>query len=258
MPKRFTESEKFRDSWYRKLTPVHKCLWEYMLAECSLAGVLEVDFEAMSFHIGSTITEKDFEPFSDRISPLEDNKIFIVSFVKFQQKELNIRQKAHEKIIKELEKYNIPLTVADCGLRYTIDTPLEGYPRCTGIGIGNSSSKGIGNSNEKKSKKNENKVSLDDLSIDHIRDWLMQKRVSGKYLTVDEDRALEMFKDYCLSKGKTYKDYVSAFRNSFEWSNTPKIRSNSNERTQSTAQGLVEWMESGREEENHNYGSSLD
>ena len=61
------------------------------------------------------------------------------------------------------------------------------------------------------------KISLDELSVDHIAQWLMEKRTIGKYLCHDEHYILERFKDYCRSKGKRYNDYVAAYRNAFEW-----------------------------------------
>jgi len=60
-------------------------------------------------------------------------------------------------------------------------------------------------------------VTLENLSVDHIRDWLAQKRMEGKYLNHDEHQVLEVFKDYCISNGKRYKDYIAAFRNAFGW-----------------------------------------
>ncbi|MCE9567468.1 MAG: hypothetical protein K8U57_36160 [Planctomycetes bacterium] len=61
------------------------------------------------------------------------------------------------------------------------------------------------------------RVGLDELSVDHISDWLSEKRSQGKYLTHDPHFVLEQFKDYCKSKGKTYADYIAAYRNAFEW-----------------------------------------
>ena len=76
--------------------------------------------------------------------------------------------------------------------------------------------------NNKKGEIKKNKISLKNLSVDHVADWLGTKRVSGVYTNIDEHRLLEMFKDYCTSKGRTYKDYVAGFRNAFEWSNAPR------------------------------------
>lgn len=61
------------------------------------------------------------------------------------------------------------------------------------------------------------KITLENLSVLHIADWLSEKRKSGKYVKHDENAILELFKDYCKAKGKVYKDYVAAYRNAFEW-----------------------------------------
>lgn len=61
------------------------------------------------------------------------------------------------------------------------------------------------------------RISLDELSVDHIRDWLARKRTEGRYLDYDEYFILEYFVNYCKSKGKKYEDYIAAYRNAFEW-----------------------------------------
>ena len=60
------------------------------------------------------------------------------------------------------------------------------------------------------------KISLEELSTNHIFDWLKEKRNKGFYLNIDENEVLEVFKDYCLSKGVKYDDYVAAYRNAFK------------------------------------------
>lgn len=65
------------------------------------------------------------------------------------------------------------------------------------------------------------KVTLETLSVFHVSDWLAEKRTQGKYLTINESALLEYFKDYCRAKNPKYKDYVAAFRNSFNWQNAP-------------------------------------
>lgn len=61
------------------------------------------------------------------------------------------------------------------------------------------------------------KVSLDELSTDHILEWLTKKRAKGHYVHHDAELVLEKFKDYCQSKGKKYVDYVAAYRGAFDW-----------------------------------------
>lgn len=146
MAKRFTDSEKFRDSWYRKLKPVHKCMWEFMINECSHAGILELDYDSMSFHIGVKVTEEDLLLFESRITFIDEDKIFIASFLRFQQKELNINNPAHKNIIKELEKYDIPQDLETKQEKRPIEGASKGLhspiSKGNSIGKGNGSSKG--------------------------------------------------------------------------------------------------------------------
>lgn len=109
MAKRFTDSEKFSDTWYRKLSLLQKAMWEYLLAECNHAGILEnFDLEMMSFKIGAEVTIHDLEAFKERIVFLKDNTLFIPKFVEFQYGKLNPeKSKVHKSVVKELNKYSI-------------------------------------------------------------------------------------------------------------------------------------------------------
>lgn len=82
--------------------------------------------------------------------------------------------------------------------------------------------------------KNKRKVTLKDLSIEHIEDWLNEKRSKGIFTDIDEHLLLEKFKDYCTSKGKTYKCYLAGFRNAFQWNDAPKLRGTNNGINQSS------------------------
>lgn len=68
------------------------------------------------------------------------------------------------------------------------------------------------------------KITLDNLSVDDIAEWLRKKRQEGRYLDHDEYHVLDVFKNYCRSKGKKYQDYRSAFMGAFDWERCePKI-----------------------------------
>lgn len=62
---------------------------------------------------------------------------------------------------------------------------------------------------------------IEALSLNDISGWLAEKRANGRYLTIDEQALLEMFKDYCRAKKPKYVDFVAAFRNAFNWENAP-------------------------------------
>lgn len=112
-----------------------------------------------------------------------------------------------------------------------IDSPPNGHPIATPLG----SAIAQYNTSTVKEKeitkvisKKKNAVTLEQLSINHVDDWLAEKRLNGKYLDIDEQELLEMFKDYCRSKNPKYSDYVAAFRNSFKWANAPRKRAKAN------------------------------
>jgi len=107
MAKRFTDSGKYRDPWFRGLSPKHKCIWDFMTHECNAAGILDIDLKSISFHIGgTTITEKDLEPFKSRLIWLRPDKVFIPGFILFQYPGgLKLENRAHKNIISLLEKY---------------------------------------------------------------------------------------------------------------------------------------------------------
>ena len=113
MGKRFTDSEKFKDIWYRKLSPKHKCLWEFLLSECNHAGIIELDLELATFLIGEEITEKDLEPFKQKLTHIEKDLYFIPNFITFQYGKLSKLSKPHIPVIKMLDKYGISYELID-------------------------------------------------------------------------------------------------------------------------------------------------
>lgn len=90
--------------------------------------------------------------------------------------------------------------------------------------------------NEEKIYKKE-KISLDELSVEHISEWLNGKRQQGIYINHDEHEILESFKNYCKAKGKKYADYRAGYQNAFKWQqNQPNGGHNTNGKFTSTNQ----------------------
>lgn len=108
MAKRFTDTNKFNDPWYRRLSILHKVIWEYLLAECNYAGILDnFDLDLMSFKIGEKITLENMDVFKDKIIFISDKTLYIPKFISFQYGELNAKNKVHINVLKELTKWNI-------------------------------------------------------------------------------------------------------------------------------------------------------
>lgn len=105
--KRFTETTKWGNPWYRKLEPRLKLLWQYMLDHCDNAGVIEVDWELASFQIGEEVEESDLESFGERIESIHGSKLWICGFIEFQCGELKESCRPHQAVIKLLHSHKL-------------------------------------------------------------------------------------------------------------------------------------------------------
>lgn len=94
MAKRFVDSRKFQDPWFRNLAPEYKCFWDYLICSCDHAGIWKVDFKLAEFCIGAVIDETvALEVLNDRIVKVSKDKWFIPKFITFQYKNLNRESK---------------------------------------------------------------------------------------------------------------------------------------------------------------------
>lgn len=114
--KRFTETLKWSDPWFRKLSPRLKCLWMHLVDACDCAGVLDPDWELISFQIGEKVTEDDVENFGDRVGRSVSGKLVILSFIQFQYGKLSQDCKAHAPVFKATAAHDL-------------DRVSKGYPK---------------------------------------------------------------------------------------------------------------------------------
>ncbi len=86
MAKRFTCTDKWNDPWYRRLTPIHKCLWQYLVDNCDNSGVWKTDYELASFKIKAEVRQDDLLTLNegkDRLV-IEKDHVVIIDFIPFQ------------------------------------------------------------------------------------------------------------------------------------------------------------------------------
>lgn len=109
MAKRLTGTNKWDKAWFRKLSPRHKALWQFLCDRCDQAGMWEIDLDSASHYINDAtpITEADFKIFGDRLERFNPEKIWIVDFVEFQCGELSVKCAAHKPVFKLLQKYSL-------------------------------------------------------------------------------------------------------------------------------------------------------
>lgn len=160
MSKRFTDTDIWKQRWFRILKPVYKEFWRFLCENCNLAGIWEIDIEQASFMVNENI---DFEDFlkvinSDkyRIHLLPKNKLWILQFISFQQGHLSEDCRPHKMIIDLLkqeslwdnEKHSpIEINVSMLESDNSFNTLNKGYDIPLTKGIGKGMGKGSSNSN---------------------------------------------------------------------------------------------------------------
>jgi len=109
MPKRFTDTEKWKKPFIRGLDGAYKLLWMYILDDCDHAGIWQVDFEVARIRTGEPGLdyEKAKAIFGDRIVAIDKFKWFVPDFISFQYGELKDSNRMHVSVISILNKHNL-------------------------------------------------------------------------------------------------------------------------------------------------------
>lgn len=108
MPKRFTDTNKWKDSWFQDLPSKYKLFWIYLLDECDSAGVWKPNIRLATFQIGEPFEEAELKRvFGERITVTETGYWFITKFIGFQYGELSDTCKPHVSVINILKNHKI-------------------------------------------------------------------------------------------------------------------------------------------------------
>jgi len=104
MAKRFIDTKIWDKAWFRKLNTESKLVWIYILTKCDHAGILDGDWEAVSFFIGYSIKSFDDlpNPIKDKLVSIDRDQYFIPSFVDYQYGLLKENSKPHLSVINRL------------------------------------------------------------------------------------------------------------------------------------------------------------
>lgn len=107
MAKRFTDTGKWGKASFDRLSLVGKLAWIYLCDNCDHAGIWDVNWRLMSFHLNLPAADLErviAEELSDKVDWLADTKIFIPGFIEFQYGELNPENRAHLSVLNRLRK----------------------------------------------------------------------------------------------------------------------------------------------------------
>jgi len=118
--KRFTETLKWNDPWFRKLTPQNKLIWGWLVDNCDHAGVIEPDMELASFQIGMVMGIDTLSELGERLWNFDDKKWLIVKFIEFQYGEISHDCRGHNPVFASLTKHGLEVVIGASGKKNTV------------------------------------------------------------------------------------------------------------------------------------------
>ncbi len=125
--KRFTDTGKWNDPWFRALTPTSKLLWSWLVDHCDNSGVIDPDMALASFQIGQPVNQDHIIEIGDRIEKISNGKYWIPKFVRFQFGVLSEESRVHSSVIKLLKHNQIDYSIdsLSIGNGSTTHTPKD-------------------------------------------------------------------------------------------------------------------------------------
>lgn len=129
MGKRFTDTEKWKDPWFRKLSPKLKSFWQFITDNCDVAGVWKVDMDLAGFLIGNSYTEEEvltaINNEKERIRVIAKGRWFVCEFVKYQYGKLSDKCQPHIPVLNLLKSYGLNPSNVDQNENFNARTYLS-------------------------------------------------------------------------------------------------------------------------------------
>lgn len=105
--KRFTETSKWQDPFFRCLSAPAKMLWFYILDHCDNIGLVEINTKLVSLDCGLQIKETHIKELGERLQNIGGGKYFVGKFIKFQYGKLSASCIPHKKILEAIEYHSL-------------------------------------------------------------------------------------------------------------------------------------------------------
>lgn len=191
---RFTDTDKWTDSWFSSLSAKGKLMFMFLCENCNIAGIIEVNKHMWSMFTSLSVTDVDkalIEIKKCYVLSIDGECLFIRNFLKHQKNyPINISNKAHVKILSLYEMYKHKFDNHDIGELFYIDSirGIEGgskgdqSPTGIGIGIDNGIKGGVGEK-EKSSKEKE---------FDRFNEW-----IDANISAIRQIKNQITYKEYC-------------------------------------------------------------
>lgn len=109
MPRRLTDTEKWKKPFIKGLPVEYKLFYLYLLDDCDHAGIWQIDIEIAEIRLGVKLSlQKARGFFAERIVEFDGGtKWFIPDFIQFQYGALEEKNKMYKPVSLALNKYNL-------------------------------------------------------------------------------------------------------------------------------------------------------
>lgn len=196
MSYRFTNTDKWIDSWFSNLKQLEMLLFIYLCDNCDIAGFIEINYKRWANDLNSSIDtiQGACKGLARGLIYSKTNDcIYIKNFLKHQKNlPLNENNKAHLGILKRFYLYSEKFDIKN--INEFIEGACKGLPSPTGIGIG------IGNNNTEEKKLNFEVLKENLISI---QETFRQEILT--YKDTYEEQLLNAFYAYWSEPDKKYR-----------------------------------------------------
>ncbi len=110
MAKRLTDTDKWKKQFVKSLSSELKLIWLYILDDCDIVGLWQVDWEVLQYRLGVKISMSEaYDKLKENVVILEDGeKWFLPSFIEFQYgPQLSKTNNIYKSIVKILNRYDL-------------------------------------------------------------------------------------------------------------------------------------------------------
>jgi len=225
MSLRFTETNKWKDDWYLSLTNDYRIVWQYLIDNCSIAGVWQKGFRHLNYFCNTNLDEEHFmKIFGEKV--IDCGKFyFIPSFLKIQYPSGLLSNKPMIKSVrKELIKYNLYTMIEQSLINDKHIIRVRGKGKGKGKRV-----KGEGN------------ILFKDCEFFEFEKFEKKIRADEKYSCFDTQYYYEIVKNWS-AQGNKKKDWIATAKN---WmlrdlkDNRPKLIKEYNEQLKQQSNGLT-------------------
>lgn len=201
MSKRFTDTGKWTDKWFRKLSVCEKLLFLWLVDNCDNAGFWEMDIELAAVQIGVTDPEAlgAWQGLS-RAYVAQGDYVWIRRFIRVQGNcPLNPDNNAHKQILTLFQEH------ADFGIDF--ESAIRSDPKNSpSLGPKEAPCRGRGNGNGRSKGKRRAREDFNPPTIEEIRDLIEER---GYTITAETFFNFYTSKGWMVGKSKM-KDWRAA------------------------------------------------